>query len=402
MSSPEEAEKVNNSGAAAGDGSKAATGGNFFVNLLMASSLKKVWSMIEGLQVVCHMPLFNIKSPGNVNAFNDFLADLAFLNIFDTSSFTNDIFYFPEMDPLGLNFANAGFDTSLLIPSLGTLFFMLLGQIQLMLVHLLLICLAKAIPKTTRVRDKVSTYLYWNGSIRFMMEAYIDLCLFTLTNLKELNWREPIFGILASNTLSIILIVLLTVLPIFLIYFFVKNALNWTNVNFLGKYGALLEGTDRKRHTKKWIIVLIPASFFARRITMCLCIVFFDAFLVGQIGVQIIISTLLIILIGWHRPLESAFANNLELFNEIVTMMTLYLMFCFSDWVPDPEARSNCGFAFISVLGLYAAVHIFLLTANMCVKIYQSLRKKYYIRRNRLILAKRLEERQAVRALTTT
>jgi len=129
ISSQEEAEKVNDSGAAAGDGSKAATGGNFVVNQLMASSLKKVWAMIEGLQVVCHMPLINIKSPGNVNAFNEFLSELAFLDIIDTSTVANDLFYFPEMDPVGLNFQNAGFETNLLIPSLGTLFFMLLGQI---------------------------------------------------------------------------------------------------------------------------------------------------------------------------------------------------------------------------------------------------------------------------------
>ena len=60
--------------------------------------------MIEGLQVVCHMGLFKMKSPGNVNAFNEFFAELASFNVIETSSVTNDVFYFPEMDAISLNF----------------------------------------------------------------------------------------------------------------------------------------------------------------------------------------------------------------------------------------------------------------------------------------------------------
>ena len=60
--------------------------------------------MIEGLQVVCHMSLFKIKSPGNVNAFVAFFSELASFNVIDTSIVTNDLFYFPEMDAISLNF----------------------------------------------------------------------------------------------------------------------------------------------------------------------------------------------------------------------------------------------------------------------------------------------------------
>ena len=60
--------------------------------------------MIEGLQVVMHMPLFNIKTPGNVNAFFAFFDTLANFEIFDASSFTNEMGYYPEMDSFSLNF----------------------------------------------------------------------------------------------------------------------------------------------------------------------------------------------------------------------------------------------------------------------------------------------------------
>ena len=130
------------------------------------------------------MGLFKIKSPGNVNAFNEFFAELASFNVIDTATLTNDFFYFPEMDAISLNFQNAGYDTNLLVPSLGTLFYIIAGQISLVFVHMLLYLVAAAIPKAGGLRNKVSAYLYWNGSIRFMMESYMDIVLFSLMNVE--------------------------------------------------------------------------------------------------------------------------------------------------------------------------------------------------------------------------
>ena len=60
--------------------------------------------MINGLQIVVHMPLFKIKSPGNVNAFNTFMAELGTFNVIDTEEFTASLGYMPEMDSASLNF----------------------------------------------------------------------------------------------------------------------------------------------------------------------------------------------------------------------------------------------------------------------------------------------------------
>ena len=50
------------------------------------------------------MGLFKMKSPGNVNAFNEFFAELARFNVIETSPVVNDLFYLPEMDSISLNF----------------------------------------------------------------------------------------------------------------------------------------------------------------------------------------------------------------------------------------------------------------------------------------------------------
>lgn len=136
------------------------------------------------------MPLFKVKSPGNVNTFNEFFAEIATFNVIETQAVSDSVIYWPEMDSFSLNFQNAGYDTPLVIPSLGTLFYIFLGMICLALLQVLLMFLAKAIPKTSCINNKVKRYLYWNGSIRFFMEGYLDFVMMALINVKHLDWES--------------------------------------------------------------------------------------------------------------------------------------------------------------------------------------------------------------------
>jgi len=61
---------------------------NFVVNILLGESMTKIWDMIEGLQVAYHLPLFNVKSSGNINAFNNFFSELGGFDFIDVNDWT--------------------------------------------------------------------------------------------------------------------------------------------------------------------------------------------------------------------------------------------------------------------------------------------------------------------------
>ena len=86
-------------------------------------------------------------------------------------------------------------------------------------------------------------------------------------------------------------------------------------------------------------------------------------------------STALIILIGWHMPLESKFANAMELFNEVTTLCTLYMVMGFSDYVGDPNTRSLCGRAFIGIVVFFMATHLLVLVGSMCKLVYSRMHR---------------------------
>ena len=119
---------------------------------------------------------------------------------------------------------------------------------------------------------------------------------------------------------------------------------------------------------------------------LCFCLVFWLEFLWGQVAIQLMVSVSMMILLQWARPLDSALANNMETFNEVATLLVLYLLMCFSDFVASPETRNDCGKVFIALVAIYAIVHFAVLFGDIYTKIRLSIRKKYYNYRNRKLL----------------
>jgi len=128
------------------------------------------------------MPLFKVKSSGNINAFNNFFSELGGFDFIDITDYTRKYLYFPEMDAVTLNFQMAGFESHLAIPNLGILFYILNAHIMLAPFVLLLHLLGKKFPKVKPVSNKAHRYLFWGGSIRFFTEGYLDFCTLALMN----------------------------------------------------------------------------------------------------------------------------------------------------------------------------------------------------------------------------
>ena len=122
---------------------------------------------------------------------------------------------------------------------------------------------------------------------------------------------------------------------------------------------------------------------------MALCLVYWLEFFWGQVAINLFATVLMVILLQWSKPLATDFANNMETFNEVITLLVLYLLMCFSDFIVDPVVRDKCGKVYIAILIFYALVHIVLLFQDVCSKLVYKLRKVYYAKRNKGILAKR-------------
>lgn len=76
------------------------------------------------------------------------------------------------------------------------------------------------------------------------------------------------------------------------------------------------------------------------------------------------------------RPLESNFATNLETINEVFTYLSLYCVLCFSDFVGEPEMRSECGTVLIGIVSAYAVIHVSILLFGTIKSITETLKRR--------------------------
>ena len=98
-----EAAAIENSGASSGDVSTGAMAGNFVVSLILAASLNQLWSMMNGLQLAVHLPLFYTSFPANANFFLTFLIDVATFDLLPDE--VGEFFFtFPDKDSFNLAF----------------------------------------------------------------------------------------------------------------------------------------------------------------------------------------------------------------------------------------------------------------------------------------------------------
>ena len=70
----------------------------------MVASLSKMWSMINGMQIMAYLPLFFVKLPANASLFNKKIIDIVSFSVIPTDEINWILFFLPEVEPFNLNF----------------------------------------------------------------------------------------------------------------------------------------------------------------------------------------------------------------------------------------------------------------------------------------------------------
>ena len=96
---------------------------DFLFNFILSASLNQLWSMLNGLQLLVHLPLFNLKFPANASYMLNFSIHVATFDFLPIESIWW-IFDFPEKGAFNLSFYSSGYEYVNLIENMGTCFYM--------------------------------------------------------------------------------------------------------------------------------------------------------------------------------------------------------------------------------------------------------------------------------------
>ena len=79
-----------------------------------------------------------------------------------------------------------------------------------------------------------------------------------------------------------------------------------------------------------------------------------------------------LIYLGWFRPFEDQRLVNLEIMNECTSLILLYHLMLFTDFVPEAETRYLIGWSFIFFVVANMAVHFTILIKDMIADVKEN------------------------------
>ena len=99
--------------------------------------------------------------------------------------------------------------------------------------------------------------------------------------------------------------------------------------------------------------------FYLRRLLLAMSVVMLKHFLVGQFFIFVMTQIFQVILLGMVKPFKTNLQNKSEIHSEIVTMLIMYHIFCFTDWISDVEIRYFLGYSCLALNAIHIGVNLY-------------------------------------------
>ena len=213
---------------------------------------------------------------------------LATFDLIPTGFLDDLMFYFPEADAFSPNFEAAGVESTFMLSNMGFGMYLIYMNAFLVVAYASLHCCRNSCQSVKYIYDKISAYLFWNGLIRFYMELFFDLSLYSILNIHTVDERTAKFpSVQASNYFSMAILGLTCLFFVFLIAVYVRNYKDWDKEQFQDSYGDFIGGTDLKRRKKqrvndqRWALLIYTVFFFARRLLFIVSVILMQHFFWG-------------------------------------------------------------------------------------------------------------------------
>ena len=92
------------------------------------------------------MPLYDLKFPANLMLFNKHVIKVSSFEILPSEDILNEAVFIPEGDPFSVNFMTSSYESLLMLLNLGTINFLIVFHIVLLVIYPLLSILSKCKP----------------------------------------------------------------------------------------------------------------------------------------------------------------------------------------------------------------------------------------------------------------
>lgn len=286
--------------------------------------------------------------------------------------------------PINDNFNNLGYNALYIIQNMGTLLLVMIAPLVWYSVNLCLTFLWES--NTNKFRyEQIRNFLFFNGTFSFFNETFFIVSFCCVISTFYFRWDTP--GNVLNSFLTLGFGAILIGFP-FVVYLYytrqnvIESLLEGDKMQ-VKRYGELLKPYNLKRRGKQ--VVIYVAMSLLRRASLVLTIIFlldqpvFSLFCVNFQTLVIIVAS------GYTEPFTSKVSNRMDLINEAFVLITMYQLFCCTDYVSDPEQKSIVGLILICVTCVHVTINLSVMIGCNLALAARKLKLIYLQRKQRLI-----------------
>lgn len=307
---PGKAEAIASTMDAANGAANTVATGNIIVNILLGSSLKLLWGMINTLQFVVFFTDWEVIIPPNA---------IMAIETFRTIALGEFIPYEWLTEPLSKPFKrpeeeegeDGENDRSNVLANMGV---MLVILAMIVVLAVLIILLIKCFDLGQKIQDlflKIKAKIFWNSILRFILQSNLKTAIGTFFALYLIKVSTDMDAVNAGLTLCIL--AFLFFIPIFFFIVLNRNQEHLETEQMKAKIGSLYLGIRTSTKVQR----LYSSVFLARRLLYAILTVACIDHPNILIHVFLLTNLLYVVYFGWANPHDTAIGRRMEYFNEI-------------------------------------------------------------------------------------
>ena len=204
-----------------------------------------------------------------------------------------------------------------------------------------------------KAKNKLKKKIFWGMFLIGVLETYAILVLCCFVALGHLDFRS--WGLVIQSLACFVYAFIILFMPIFIVRLFTKSHGELTNKNMTNRYGLLYENLQISRGPK---IYAQPLWFLLRRIILGFSVTWTSELLIVQIYLISSQTIVAVYILYYIKPFASNAEMRLEVFNEIILMLLLYMIICFSCWGPEIDVQYQLGYLAIALVIFHLFFHI--------------------------------------------
>ena len=165
------------------------------------------------------LPLFNVQTPANARVIFNALMSLAAFEAIPTELIYELLFYQGEAYPINQNFEVIGFEHHLFLNNFGSIGFVCAIYSLLYILYTVTKNCCECLKCCRRLNVKLERALYWNGTLRIIIESYTIGLICCLLNAMHLDFSSEDNWVYMNTILTVIFLPFLLLWPILAVIF---------------------------------------------------------------------------------------------------------------------------------------------------------------------------------------